>query len=90
MYDLSFEMHCSPPCADMSWTVRHAAVLGLSRVVRVCGPVAVQDGFSHVAKGRLTEAHSHEKEPRVLEAFKLAQVGNYRIAGNFRMVYFVL
>ncbi len=62
--------------------MRHAAVLGLSRVVRVCGHVAVQDGFSHVARGALTEAHAHEKEPKVLEAFKLAQVGSYRITAN--------
>lgn len=64
-------------CADMSWTVRHAAVLGLSRVVQVCKSVPLREGFSHVAWRGLTEVHSTERDPRVTEAFKLSLVRIY-------------
>ncbi len=54
--------------------MRHAAVLGLSRVVRVCKRVPLREGFSHVAWRGLTELHTAEQDPRVTEAFKLALV----------------
>ena len=57
-----------------SWAIRHSAVLGLSRICKVCQHVPVKDGFSTVAWKKLTERHSSEKEDRVLEAYKLSQV----------------
>ena len=60
----------SPSC----WAVRYVAVLGLSRVSKVCGRIPVQDGFSHVAWSKLMDRHSSEHDSRVLEAFKVSQV----------------
>ncbi len=63
----------SPPDFT-SWTIRHGAVLGLSRVCKVCRHVPMKDGLSNVAWTKLVERDSEEKDGRVLEAYKLSQV----------------
>eukprot|EP00731_Ephydatia_muelleri_P024106 Em0016g377a len=57
-----------------SWAVRFVAILGLSRVSRVCSKMNLKDGVSAVAWTRLMEAHSVERDKRVMEAYKLRQV----------------
>ena len=62
-------------CADfMAWTIRHGAVLGLSRVCHTCKQLPMKDGLSTVAWSTLVSSHSTEKDARVLEAFKMSQV----------------
>ena len=58
-----------------SWAIRFVALLGLSRVCRVCSRMHLKDGLSAVAWGRLMEAHAAESDKRVMEAYKLRQVG---------------
>ena len=57
-----------------SWSVRHAAVLGLSRVCKVCRKLPMKDGLSSVAWSKLVERETAEKDDRVSEAYKLSQV----------------
>lgn len=57
-----------------SWAVRFVAILGLSRVSRICTKMNLKDGLSTVAWDRLMEAHSMERDKRVMEAYKLRQV----------------
>ena len=57
-----------------SWSVRHAAVLGLSRVSKTCRSLPMKDGLSNVAWSRLVERHTAESDPRVLHAFNISQV----------------
>lgn len=63
------------PVGFPSWAVRFVAILGLSRVSRVCSKMNLKDGVSAVAWTRLMEAHSVERDKRVMEAYKLRQVG---------------
>ena len=58
----------------MAWTIRHGAVLGLSRVCHTCKQLAMKDGLSSVAWSTLMNGHSTEKDTRVLEAFRMSQV----------------
>ncbi|XP_032239278.2 transmembrane protein 232 isoform X3 [Nematostella vectensis] len=62
------------PVRDWSWRVRFAAVHGLVRVCRHCHGNSVKDGLRSVAWNSLMKHHSAERDPRVLEALKLAQV----------------
>lgn len=57
-----------------SWSVRHGAILGLSRVNVMCRSLPMKDGLSDVAWCRLVDRHRAEKDPRVLQAFNIAQV----------------
>lgn len=58
----------------MAWTIRHAAVLGLSRVCHTCKQLTMKDGLSSVTWSTLVHGHSTERDNRVLEAFKMSQV----------------
>lgn len=58
---------------DWSWRIRFAAVQGLVRICRQCGD-NTRDGMRGVAWNQLMRHHSSEKDVRVLEAWKLAQV----------------
>jgi hypothetical protein len=58
----------------MAWTIRHGAVLGLSRVCHTCKQLAMKDGLSSVAWSTLMNGHSTEKDTRVLEAFRMSQI----------------
>ena len=60
---------------DWSWRVRFAAVQGLVRICRHCGGDSTKDGICGVAWAQLMRHHSLERDVRVLEAWKLAQVG---------------
>ena len=63
------------PTPDLSsWSVRHCAILGLSRVCRTCRKLPMKDGMSNVSWSKLMQRHSIEKDNRVLEAYKLSQV----------------
>ena len=48
---------------------------GLVRVCRHCGGDSTKDGIGGVAWVQLMRHHSLERDVRVLEAWKLAQVG---------------
>ena len=64
----------NPPPDLSSWSVRHCAILGLSRVCRTCRKLPMKDGMSNVSWSKLMQRHSIEKDNRVLEAYKLSQV----------------
>lgn len=64
----------SPPLDLSSWSVRHCAILGLSRVCRTCRKLPMKDGMSNVSWSKLMQRHSIEKDSRVLEAYKLSKV----------------
>lgn len=59
---------------DWSWRVRFAAVQGLVRICRHCSGDNTRDGMCGVAWNQLMRHHSLERDVRVLEAWKLAQV----------------
>lgn len=59
---------------DWSWRIRFAAVQGLVRICRQCGGDKTKDGMCGVAWNQLMRHHSSERDVRVLEAWKLAQV----------------
>ncbi|KAJ7392689.1 hypothetical protein OS493_010340 [Desmophyllum pertusum] len=59
---------------DWSWRVRFAAVQGLVRVCRHCNGDSTNDGIRGVAWNQLMRHHSQERDVRVLEAWKLAQI----------------
>lgn len=59
---------------DWSWRIRFAAVQGLVRVSRHCHGDSNKDGMCSAAWNLLMRHHSTEKDMRVLEALKLAQV----------------
>ena len=48
---------------------------GLVRICRHCGGDSTKDGIGGVAWAQLMRHHSLERDVRVLEAWKLAQVG---------------
>ena len=60
-----------------SWSVRHGAILGLSRVCRVCSRLPMKDGLSEVAWSKLMERHDSESDSRVTEAYKVSKVQMY-------------
>ena len=60
---------------DWSWRVRFAAVQGLVRICRHCSGDNTRDGMCGMAWAQLMRHHSQERDVRVLEAWKLAQVG---------------
>lgn len=47
---------------------------GLVRICRQCSDDATKDGIRGVAWNQLMKHHSQERDVRVLEAWKLAQV----------------
>lgn len=59
---------------DWSWRVRFAAVQGLVRICRDSRGDGTKDGIRGVAWNQLMRHHSQERDVRVLEAWKLAQV----------------
>ena len=59
---------------DWSWRVRFAAVQGLVRICRQSAGDSTKDGIRGVAWNQLMRHHSQERDVRVLEAWKLAQV----------------
>ena len=59
---------------DWSWRVRFAAVQGLERICRDSRGDGTKDGIRGVAWNQLMRHHSQERDVRVLEAWKLAQV----------------
>ncbi|XP_031571517.1 transmembrane protein 232-like [Actinia tenebrosa] len=59
---------------DWSWRIRFAAVQGLVRVSRHSYGDSIKDGMCSTAWNLLMRHHSTEKDMRVLEALKLAQV----------------
>lgn len=62
-------------CPDFcAWSVRHGAILGLSRVNKICLHLPMKDGLSEVAWAKLVEREAAERDTRVLQAFNLAQV----------------
>ena len=65
----------TPPVGLSSWAIRFVALLGLSRVCRVCSKMHLKDGMSALAWSRLVEAHATERDSRVMEAYKTRQVG---------------
>ena len=56
------------------WSVRHGAVLGLSRVSKACRSLPMKDGLSDLAWWKLVERHKAECDIKVLQAFSIAQV----------------
>ena len=62
-----------------SWSIRHGAILGLSRVSRVCSSLPMKDGLSEVAWSKLTERHAAENDSRVIEAYKVSKVHVYSV-----------
>lgn len=73
---LNFSANQVPQFAhkDWSWRVRFAAVQGLVRICRQCSDDATKDGIRGVAWNQLMRHHSQERDVRVLEAWKLAQI----------------
>ena len=61
---------------DWSWRVRFAAVQGLVRVCRHCHGDSNKEGIRTVAWGALLKHHSIERDVRVLEALKVANVSD--------------
>ncbi|KAL9963663.1 hypothetical protein ACROYT_G027190 [Oculina patagonica] len=59
---------------DWSWRVRFAAVQGLVRICRQSTGDSTKDGIRGVAWNQLMRHHSQERDVRVLEAWKLAQI----------------
>ena len=56
------------------WSIRHEAILGLSRVNKTCRSLPMKDGLSEVAWAKMVERQAAERDTRVLQAFSLAQV----------------
>lgn len=73
---LNFSANQGPQAThkDWSWRVRFAAVQGLVRICRQCSDDATKDGIRGVAWNQLMTHHSQERDVRVLEAWKLAQI----------------
>lgn len=73
---LNFSANQVPQFAhkDWSWRVRFAAVQGLVRICRQRSDDATKDGIRGVAWNQLMRHHSQERDVRVLEAWKLAQI----------------
>ena len=67
---------------DWSWRVRFAALQGLMRICRHCHDNSIKDGIRAVAWNALMHHHSAEKDVRVLEAWKLAQVKRFPTLGG--------
>ena len=57
-----------------SWSIRHGAVVGLSRVCLVCSDLPIKDGLSDIAWSKLMERYSTENDARVIEAYKVSKV----------------
>lgn len=73
----------SPPTPPgiSDWSIRHEAVLGLSRVNKTCRSLPMKDGLSEVAWAKMVERQAAERDTRVLQAFSLAPVMYASIKG---------
>ena len=69
-----YACNCYTHAGFSSWSIRHGAILGLSRVCRVCSNLPMKDGLSEVAWRKLMERHTAENDSRVIEAYKVSKV----------------